>query len=131
MPGLIDAHTHITGEGTDNAIVKAATETPLDAAVRSTVYARRTLEAGFTTIRNVGAEGGADVALKRAIEAGFVPGPRIWTAAHDHQHHGRPRRPGRPAAGSLEGADLARRYRGQRRRGAERPCATSTGTAPI
>ncbi len=80
MPGLIDAHTHITGEGTANAIVKAATETPLDAAVRSTVYARRTLEAGFTTIRNVGAEGGADVALKRAIEAGIVPGPRIWTA---------------------------------------------------
>jgi imidazolonepropionase-like amidohydrolase len=80
MPGLIDAHTHITGEGTGNAIVGAATETPLDGAVRSTAYARRTLEAGFTTIRNVGAEGGADVALKRAIEAGIVPGPRIWTA---------------------------------------------------
>jgi len=80
MPGLIDAHTHITGEGTGNAIVAAATETPLDAAVRSTVYARRTLDAGFTTIRNVGAEGGADVALKRAIEAGIVMGPRIWTA---------------------------------------------------
>ena len=80
MPGLIDAHTHITGEGTGNAIVRTATETPLDAAVRSTLYARRTLEAGFTTIRNVGAEGGADVALKRAIEAGLVPGPRIWTA---------------------------------------------------
>ena len=53
MPGLIDAHTHITGEGTGNAIARAATETPLDDAVRSTVYARRTLEAGFTTIRNV------------------------------------------------------------------------------
>jgi imidazolonepropionase-like amidohydrolase len=80
LPGFIDAHTHITGEGTSNAVVRTATETPLDAAVRSTVYARRTLEAGFTTIRNVGAEGGADVALKRAIDAGLVVGPRIWTA---------------------------------------------------
>ncbi|MGE5833968.1 MAG: amidohydrolase family protein [Acidobacteriota bacterium] len=80
LPGLIDCHTHITGEGTGNAIVKAATETPLDDAVRSTVYAKRTLDAGFTTIRNVGAEGGADVALKRAIEAGIVEGPRMWTA---------------------------------------------------
>lgn len=80
MPGFIDSHTHITGEGTGNAIVRAVTETPLDHAVRSTVYARRTLEAGFTTIRNVGDEGGADVALKRAIESGLVAGPRIWTA---------------------------------------------------
>ena len=48
--------------------------------MRSTAYAKRTLEAGFTTIRNVGADGGADVALKRAINDGVVPGPRIWTA---------------------------------------------------
>ena len=80
LPGLIDCHTHITGEGTGNAIIRAVTETPLDGAVRSTVYARRTLEAGFTTIRNLGAEGGADVALKRAINDGIVIGPRIWTA---------------------------------------------------
>jgi imidazolonepropionase-like amidohydrolase len=80
LPGFIDSHTHITGEGTGNAIVRAATETPLDAAVRSTTYARRTLMAGFTTIRNVGADGGADVALRRAVEAGIVDGPRIWTA---------------------------------------------------
>jgi len=80
LPGLIDSHTHITSEGTGNAIVRAATETPLDDAVRSTLYAKRTLEAGFTTIRNVGADGGADVALKRAINLGLVPGPRMWTA---------------------------------------------------
>jgi imidazolonepropionase-like amidohydrolase len=80
LPGLIDCHTHITGEGTGNAILNAATMTPLDDAVRSTVYARRTLEAGFTTIRNVGADGGADIALRKAINAGLVPGPRIWTA---------------------------------------------------
>jgi imidazolonepropionase-like amidohydrolase len=80
LPGLIDSHTHITGEGTADAIVRAVTLGPVDAAVRSTLYARRTLDAGFTTIRNVGAEGGADVALKRAIDEGLVPGPRIWTA---------------------------------------------------
>jgi imidazolonepropionase-like amidohydrolase len=80
LPGLIDSHTHLTGEGTGNAIERAATMTPLDAAVRSTAYARRTLEAGFTTVRNVGADGGADVALRRAIEDGIIPGPRIWTA---------------------------------------------------
>jgi imidazolonepropionase-like amidohydrolase len=80
LPGLIDSHTHITGEGTADAIVRAVTLGDVDAAVRSTAYARRTLEAGFTTIRNVGAGGGADVALRRAITEGIVPGPRIWTA---------------------------------------------------
>ena len=82
MPGLIDCHTHITGEGTADAIVRAVTQGAVDAAVRSTAYAKRTLEAGFTSIRDVGSEGGADVALKRAINDGLVPGPRIWTARH-------------------------------------------------
>jgi imidazolonepropionase-like amidohydrolase len=80
LPGLIDSHTHITGEGTADAIVRAVTRGPVDQAVRSTAYAKRTLDAGFTTIRNLGADGGADVALKRAINDGVVPGPRIWTA---------------------------------------------------
>jgi imidazolonepropionase-like amidohydrolase len=80
MPGFIDSHTHITSELGPNAIVEAVTRGAVDAAVRSTVYAKRTLDAGFTTIRNLGADGGADVALKRAINEGIVPGPRIWTA---------------------------------------------------
>jgi imidazolonepropionase-like amidohydrolase len=80
MPGFIDSHTHITSELGPNAIVEAVTRGAVDAAVRSTVYAQRTLDAGFTTIRNLGADGGADVALKRAINEGFLPGPRIWTA---------------------------------------------------
>jgi imidazolonepropionase-like amidohydrolase len=82
VPGLIDSHTHITGEGTSDAIVRAVTLGATDAAVRGTVYAKRTLDAGFTTIRNVGADGGADIALKRAIQEGLIPGPRIWTARH-------------------------------------------------
>ncbi len=80
MPGLIDSHTHITSQLGPNAIVEAVTLGAVDSAVRSTAYARRTLEAGFTTIRNLGSNGGADVALKRAIADGLVPGPRMWTA---------------------------------------------------
>jgi imidazolonepropionase-like amidohydrolase len=80
MPGLIDCHTHITSELGPNALLNAVTHGAVDAAIRSTVYARRTLEAGFTTIRNLGADGGADVALKNAINEGIVAGPRMWTA---------------------------------------------------
>jgi imidazolonepropionase-like amidohydrolase len=80
MPGLIDSHTHITGELGPNALLAEVTRGAVDAAIRSTVYAKRTLDAGFTTIRNLGADGGADVALKNAINDGFVPGPRMWTA---------------------------------------------------
>lgn len=80
MPGLIDSHTHITSELGPNALLEEVTRGAVDAAVRSTVYARRTLEAGFTTIRNLGSEGGADVALKTAINEGVLPGPRMWTA---------------------------------------------------
>lgn len=80
LPGLIDCHVHITGEGTGDAIVRAVTLNATDEAIQSVVYARRTLEAGFTSIRNVGADGGADVSLRRAIDGGLVPGPRIWTA---------------------------------------------------
>lgn len=80
MPGLIDMHTHVTGEGTADALVESVTLTATDAAIESTVYARKTLDAGFTTIRNLGAEGGADISLRRAIDLGMVPGPRIWTA---------------------------------------------------
>jgi imidazolonepropionase-like amidohydrolase len=80
MPGFIDSHTHITEEGTSDAIVKAVTLSPVDAGVRSTAYAKRTLAAGFTAIRNLGSDGAVDVALKKAINEGLVPGPRIWCA---------------------------------------------------
>jgi imidazolonepropionase-like amidohydrolase len=138
MPGLIDAHTHITGEGTGNAIVRAATDTPLDDAVRSTVWARRTLEAGFTTIRNVGADGGADIALKRAIESGFLPGPRVWTArttisitgGHGDQGGLRPDLWVAPTwmDGIVDGADEARKaVRYQHKYGADLIKITATG----
>jgi imidazolonepropionase-like amidohydrolase len=80
LPGLIDAHTHITSEGTGNRLARAVTETDTDAAIHSVVYAKRTLEAGFTAIRNLGADGGADISLRKAIDQGLVPGPRIWAS---------------------------------------------------
>ena len=77
LPGLIDCHTHLTFEVSANSTLRSVTETAPDQAIQSTIYARRTLEAGFTTVRNVGAGEFVDVSLKRAIDQGIVPGPRM------------------------------------------------------
>jgi imidazolonepropionase-like amidohydrolase len=77
LPGLIDCHTHLTFEVSAGSLLRGVTETPADQAIGATLYARRTLEAGFTTVRNVGANEFVDVALKRAIDGGRVPGPRM------------------------------------------------------
>jgi imidazolonepropionase-like amidohydrolase len=75
LPGLIDVHTHLTGDP------RFGYETLGISSTRSALIgarnAKRTLEAGFTTVRNLGAEGFSDVALRDAIAAGDVPGPRI------------------------------------------------------
>jgi imidazolonepropionase-like amidohydrolase len=80
MPGLIDAHTHLTGETSRTGYVDKFHWNVADYAVRSTVYARRTLLAGFTTVRNLGDTDNESVALRNAINAGIIPGPRIYTA---------------------------------------------------
>src|SRR5215472_10951088 len=75
LPGLIDAHTHITFDpkfGYDRLAISLPREALIGAK-----NARITLLAGFTTIRNVGADGFTDIALRDAINAGDVPGPRI------------------------------------------------------
>jgi imidazolonepropionase-like amidohydrolase len=77
LPGLIDCHTHLTFEVSAGSQLRAVTRTAADQAIEATLFARRTLEAGFTTVRNVGAGEFVDVALKRAIDAGTVPGPRM------------------------------------------------------
>ena len=77
MPGFIDCHTHLTFEVSAGSALRAVTETPADQAIQGTIFARRTLEAGFTTVRNVGAGDFVDVALKRAIDRGVIPGPRM------------------------------------------------------
>lgn len=81
LPGLIDLHVHITSDPGD-FYVDLVRRSPIDEAVRAHVFARRTLDAGFTSVRSLGSEEFVDVALARAIDEGFVVGPRIQAAGH-------------------------------------------------
>src|SRR5262244_4260359 len=76
LPGLIDCHTHLTFEPSQMGYSSLGVSVPRSA-LTGAKNARLTLEAGFTTVRNVGANGYADIALRDAINAGDVPGPRI------------------------------------------------------
>lgn len=82
LPGLIDMHVHLTSETQPavDAYRDRLTADPADMAYRSVRYAERTLMAGFTTVRDLGAEQALNVSLKRAIAAGSIPGPRMFTA---------------------------------------------------
>jgi len=80
MPGLIDSHTHLTGQTSRTEYVDRYHWNVADYVIRSTVYARRTLLAGFTTVRNLGDTANESASLRNAINAGIVPGPRIFTA---------------------------------------------------
>lgn len=85
LPGLIDMHSHVTLDffTGDFWVTAAVKETAADWSVRGAKFARQTLEAGFTTVRDLGAwPGFPDVALMRAIERGDVPGPDVWPAGH-------------------------------------------------
>jgi imidazolonepropionase-like amidohydrolase len=76
LPGLIDAHTHLDEGPENHGYPGLAVSVPRHALIGAR-NARATLEAGFTTIRNVGADGFSDVALRDAINAGDIPGPRM------------------------------------------------------
>lgn len=80
MPGLVDSHTHLTMQFGKNTYAEKFHLNPADYAIQSTVYARRTLLAGFTTVRNVGDEHNESIALRNAVNAREVPGPRIFSA---------------------------------------------------
>jgi imidazolonepropionase-like amidohydrolase len=82
MPGWIDAHVHLDGQLGADAFMRPVQETAADAALRGVRHARSTLEAGFTTVRNVGSRGFTDVALRDAIRRGDIVGPRIVPSAH-------------------------------------------------
>jgi imidazolonepropionase-like amidohydrolase len=75
LPGLIDAHTHLTSDP-KFGYERLGISVPREALIGAK-NARVTLQAGFTTVRNVGASGYTDVALRDAIDAGDVPGPRM------------------------------------------------------
>ena len=79
MPGLIDAHVHLEHETSPNRQLQEFTMNESDIAFQSTVYAKRTLMAGFTTVRDLGGTG-VNISLRNAIKKGLVAGPRIYTA---------------------------------------------------
>lgn len=85
LPGFIDSHVHITGESSGNwtaDTISGLRRTVAERAIRATEFARRTLDAGFTTVRSLGADEFIDVGLRNAIQAGVAPGPRLLVSAH-------------------------------------------------
>jgi imidazolonepropionase-like amidohydrolase len=131
LPGLIDSHVHITSQfdGGD-PIREMVTQTDLDAAYKTPAYARATLEAGFTTVRDVGGSTDLVVAMKRAIARGEIAGPRMWvsgaplgpTGGHGDAHSGLDPALSQPQWNEalVDGVDSAIRIvRDHRRRGAD------------
>lgn len=84
MPGFIDAHVHLIGRdlADPGQAEQGMKDYPGFAAIVGTSNAKKTLMAGFTAVRNVGAGSFYDVSLHMAIDAGYVPGPRMRVAAH-------------------------------------------------
>ncbi len=79
LPGFIDMHVHIEGESNPKTYLQEYTMNDADRAFDAVVYAGRTLDAGFTTVRDLGGTG-VNIALRDAIAAGKVKGPRIFTS---------------------------------------------------
>ncbi|TVQ59420.1 MAG: amidohydrolase family protein [Phycisphaerales bacterium] len=139
LPGLIDCHTHLTHELAPDSRLRAVEDSDAMSALRGVAYARRTLLAGFTTVRNVGSRGDAGFALRDAINQGLVPGPRILEAGRaitptgghgDHTHGYRHDIFDIPTQmqGVADGVDECRRaVRSQVKRGADVIKLTATG----
>ena len=80
MPGLIDCHTHLSSRADRYAEIWSFKDTPLQSAFSAVVNARKTLMAGFTSVRDVGGVPFVAVDLRRSIDEGYVPGPRVNAA---------------------------------------------------
>ncbi len=80
MPGLMDMHTHLTGETRKGGYIDKFRDTPARRALKAAKHARTTLMAGFTTVRDIGGPEGVDIALRNAINAGDIIGPRMFVA---------------------------------------------------
>ncbi len=80
LPGLIDAHVHLAADPSGDARRRRLSESDAEAALRAAYHARRTLDAGFTSVRDLGSPGHAVLALRDAIKAGWLVGPRIYAA---------------------------------------------------
>ena len=80
MPGLIDLHVHLGGQSAPGGAYEGFTLNPTDYTVRGVHYAEKTLMAGFTSVRELGASPGVSIALRNGINRGFIKGPRIQAA---------------------------------------------------
>ena len=80
MPGLMDTHVHISGQYSAGSNLNRFVLNEADFALDSAMYARRTLDAGFTVVRDLGSGYNVAIALRKAVAAGDVPGPMILTA---------------------------------------------------
>ncbi|MCG9736651.1 amidohydrolase family protein [Shewanella insulae] len=81
LPGVMDMHVHLSGDAEDNFLESMNYSIPRQT-VKAVKNARRTLMAGFTTVRDLGASGYSVIATRDAIDAGEIPGPRIWAVGH-------------------------------------------------
>ncbi len=138
MPGLIDMHVHIESETSKDALAKRYTQNEADVAFQSTIYARRNLMAGFTTVRDCGGSG-VNISLRNAVNAGTIVGPRIFSAGKGVATtggHGDPTNGSRrdlmgdpgPKEGVINGPDDARKAVRQRYKdGADFIKITATG----
>ncbi len=77
MPGFMDAHTHLASIDNDGGDLAVLKETPAHGAIYATINAKKTLDAGFTTVREAGTTDYVDVVVRDAINRGLIPGPRI------------------------------------------------------
>lgn len=85
LPGFIDAHTHLSFEAQENyyrAYFEGMMRHAAEQALMASTFARRTVEAGFTTVRDVGSTDYIDISLRNAIDAGYIVGPRMLVAIH-------------------------------------------------
>ncbi len=80
LPGLIDAHVHMSSEYSADVRLRTLQQSDADRALQAVQYAKRTLDAGFTTVRDLGSSGDAAFALRDAIASEIVPGPRMLVA---------------------------------------------------
>ena len=125
MPGLMDMHVHLDGQSSHQSYTEGFFMGPGDWALRAAFYAKKTLLAGFTTVRNLGDTDNSTLALRKAIAAGWAEGPRIYsagTAIGTTGGHADPTNglgaslmgdPG-PKVGIINGADEARKAVRQR-----------------
>lgn len=79
LPGLMDMHVHIESQSSRKRYEEQFSLNEADVALKATTYCRKTLMAGFTTVRDLGGSG-VNVSLRKAVKMGYVVGPRIYTA---------------------------------------------------